>query len=271
MSITINTNLFSLRQQRDLNRSSQALGQSFDRLSSGKRINRASDDAAGLQIAAQLFADERAFSVAARNISDANSQLDIADGALQSAQSITTRLRELSVQAANGTLSDDQRSALANEFNSLRSELDRINQSTEFNGQQVLGQSTTVQSGVDSSENSQTEVVVGDVSSDSLSLDTLDISTQAGAQAAVDATDSAIQSIASSRGEIGAAQSRLATTLNNVRTAELGRAEARSRIEDADVAAESANLVANRIRQEAGVSLSALSNLQPEQALRLLG
>ena len=271
MALTINTNLFSLQNQRELNKSTNSLGASFQRLSSGKRINRASDDAAGLQIAAALLAEERTSGAAARNISDAASVLSVADGALQSASNITTRLSELSVQAANGTLSDDQRGALQQEFDSLRSELDRISQSTEFNGQQVLGSATSVQSGTDGSANSQTNVNVGDVSADSLSLASLDISTQAGAQAAIEATKGAVESVSSSRGEIGAAEARLQTTYDNLLTQKLNQAEARSRIEDADIAKESATNIAARIRQQANVSLGASANQQPALALKLLG
>ncbi|MCB0322821.1 MAG: hypothetical protein KDD69_04575 [Bdellovibrionales bacterium] len=271
MSLTINSNIFSLANQRELNKSSLSVRSAFEKLSSGKRINRAADDAAGAQIAAALQAEESTFRVAARNISDAVSQLSIADGALESSQAITTRLSELATQSANGTLSDGQRQALNAEFQQLRSELDRINQSTEFNGRQVLGSTTSVQSGNDSGANSQTEVVVGDVSSQALGLDTLDISTQGGAQAAVDATRNAVSSIADSRGEIGAAESRLATVYSNVQSRALGSAEARSRIEDADIAAESANLIAARIRQQGGAAVGAQANLQPELALRLLG
>lgn len=270
MSISINSNLSSLNNQRQLNKASTSLRDAFNKLSSGKRINKAADDAAGAQIAAALQAEQASSGVAARNISDAVSQLSVADGALQSSANITTRLNELSTQAANGTLSDSQRAALNDEFQALTSELDRINQSTEFNGQQVLGSTTSVQSGTDGSANSQTEVVVGDVSASGLSLDSLDISTQAGAQAAVDATKTAVESIASSRGQIGAAESRLASAFENIQTREIGVAEARSRIEDADIASESANLVASRIRQQASAAVGAQSNLQPEIALRLL-
>ncbi len=270
MSITINSNLFSLNNQRQINKAGNSLRDAFNKLSSGKRINRASDDAAGAAIAAALRAEQSTSGVAARNISDAVSQLSIADGALQSSQSITTRLSELSTQAANGTLSDSQRSVLNDEFQALSSELDRINQSTEFNGQQVLGSTTSIQSGTDGSANSQTEIVVGDVSASSLSLDTVDISTQAGAQAGVDATSAAVETIAASRGQIGAAESRLSSAFENIQTRQIGVAEARSRIEDADIASESANLIAARIRQQASVAIGAQGNLQPGIALRLL-
>ena len=172
MSLTINSNVSSLQTQRQLGNRTEALEKNFERLSSGKRVNRASDDPAGLAVALSILAEADTGVVAARNISDGVSALSIADGALQSSSDILTRLGELSTQAANGTLSAEQRSALNNEYQALKSELDRIASTTEFNDQALLSGSSTInlQAGTDGSENSQLGVNLPGVSASSLGL-----------------------------------------------------------------------------------------------------
>lgn len=269
MPFSINDNS-SLTNQRELNKTTRDLQKTFNRLSSGKRINSASDDPAGLQIAELLRATESSYAVAIRNSNDAVSMLSIGDSALESAGTIAERMSELASQAASGTLSDGQRSAINEEFQALRSELDRISANAQFNGQSVFG-TTTIQTGTDGSAASQTYVSVNGVDSTNLSLNDVDLSTQEGARAALDRTTEAVQTIAASRGTVGAAEARLSTVISNNRTQQIAASEARSTIEDADIAAESARLVQNKIRQNAQISLAALSNLQPELALKLLG
>ena len=272
MSLTINSNVSSLQTQRQLGNRTEALEKNFERLSSGKRVNRASDDPAGLAVALSILAEADTGVVAARNISDGVSALSIADGALQSSSDILTRLGELSTQAANGTLSAEQRSALNNEYQALKSELDRIASTTEFNDQALLSGSSTInlQAGTDGSENSQLGVNLPGVSASSLGLAD-NILTQENARLAIDQTKSAIASVASSRAEIGAAESRLSTAFTNLQTTQLNQRSAASRILDADYAEESAKLVSNRIGQQAGAAVGAQANILPQLALKLLG
>lgn len=272
MSLTINTNISALRTDRQLSQRTSALQNNFQTLSSGRRINNASDDPAGLAIALELLATADTEAVAARNISDGVSIANIADSALGTASDITTRLNELAVQSSNGTLSSDQRAALNNEFQQLTSELNRISQTTEFNGQQLLSSdsSISIQAGTSGGSESQIRVDLPGVSSNSLGI-TADISTQAGAQEAIEQTKNATQTIAASRGSIGASVSRLETSFQNIVTSEINQRAAASRILDADVAKEAADLVANRIGQEAGLAIKAQANAGPGLALRLLG
>jgi flagellin len=267
VGINIQTNIFALSSQRQLSRTTGNLAQVLERLATGRRINRASDDAAGLQIAAGLTNSITTGRQAVRNINDGISKTNIAEGAFETATNITQRLGELAQQSANGTISDEQRSVLNDEFQQLTAELDRID--PQFNGQ-VLGTTTTIQSGNTGDASSQTEVQIGEVSSQSLSLDSADISTQAGAQAALTATDNAIQDLGARRGSIGALQSRLSTQLNNLASQNLAQTEARSRITDADIASETANFLSLKIQQQANVAILGQANSQPSLALRLL-
>ncbi|MBP9837403.1 MAG: flagellin FliC [Proteobacteria bacterium] len=254
-----------------ITKSTNGLKKEFEKLSSGKRINSASDDAAGLAIAVALANEVKVGAQAARNISDASSHLSIAEGGLQTASEITTRLNELATQSANGTLSDTQRASLNNEFQALKGELDRISQSSEFNGNKIFGSSVAVQSGTDSSGNSQTNISVQNVDAQSLGIGSLDISTQASAQAAIDQTKSALDGISSNLGSIGAEQSALAAQYENLKNQQVINEEARSRIEDADIASSSANLVSEQIKQKAAIAVRvSATNLGNEQILKLL-
>ncbi len=266
-SLNKSSELFSFNQ---LEKSSKSVRKGFEELSSGKRINKASDDAAGLAIASQLLSEDASLRQASRNISDAVSQIAIADGALESTSDITVRLNELATQSANGSISDDQRAVLNQEFQALKGELDRINQTTTFNNNQVFGSTTTIQSGADGTSGSQTELNIGNVDSAGLGLSNSDILTQAAAQAAINQTSAAIENIAANRGQIGAIESRLSSVYQNVQTKHLNNEEARSRIEDADVAKSSSDLVAAKIRQSVGVATVAQALQQTGLVLKLL-
>jgi flagellin len=270
----INSNIASLRVDRSLQKNTEELRKNFKQLSSGLRVNSASDDAAGLAIATELLANAKIDDVGSRNISDAVSAANIAEGALGSASDITSRLGELAAQASNGTLSASQRSALNNEFQALRSELDRISQTTEFNGLQLLGGSTSigVQAGGGGSSGAagaQLSLTLPGVSSASLGIAT-DISTQANAQAALDEARVAIENLAQARGQIGAEVARLDTAFENLRSASVNSRDAASRILDADFAEVSSRLASNKIQQQASVAVKAQANLQPANVLRLL-
>ncbi|MCC6933609.1 MAG: flagellin FliC [Deltaproteobacteria bacterium] len=272
MAITINNNIPSLQANRQINKQSKEIGDSFDKLSSGLRINKASADPAGLAVALDLLATADISSVASRNISDGVSLTAIADGALESAGEITGRMSELATQAANGTLSDEQRTALNNEYQQLKSELDRIAQTTEFNDQKLLAQDNTIslQAGTSGNGSSQVVLSLPGVSSSSLGMPA-NISSQANAQSAIDQIATARDNISQARGAIGASASRFETAYNNLQTSEINQREAASRIRDVDVAQESSNLVANRIREQMSAAMSSQANLLPNLALKLLG
>jgi flagellin len=286
MAITLGTNIASLQAQRRLAVSSGKLSATFERLSSGQRINRASDDAAGLAIADALRADQRVASVAIRNANDGISTIAIADSALGEIANVLTRMAELSEQSANGVFSTVQRSALANEFVALASEIERIAITTEFNGVKLLsgGSEVLLQVGFDSASTSQisykdvqgTLAALGlaPTSSSSLSFSinagTLELG-QSAARFALDAVNDAISSLAATRGKLGATDSRLQVTINNLSVARENFASAESRIRDVDVAAEAAELTRLNILQQAGAAVLAQANQQPSLALSLLG
>jgi flagellin len=286
MPITINSNIASLQAQRRLGAASESLQSTFERLSSGQRINKASDDAAGLAIADSLKADQRVASVAIRNANDGISTVAIADGALNEIGNVLTRLAELSEQSANGTFSTTQRSALQNEFSALGSEIERIATVTTFNGVKLLsgGQSITLQVGFNSQSTSQISITnvngtlaslgLAGTNSSSLTFSISGINIEQGQSAsrpALDAVNAAISSLAQTRGNLGAAESRLRVAINNLQVARENFASAESRIRDVDVASEAAELTRLNILQQAGASILAQANQQPGLALSLLG
>ena len=285
MAVTIGSNIASLQAQRRLASATDALGKTYEKLRSGQRINRASDDAAGLAIADSLRAQQRIASVAIRNANDGISTIAIADSALGQIGNVLSRLAELAEQSANGVFSTTQRSALQNEFVSLASEIERIATTTEFNGVKLIsgGNTLTLQVGFDSSSVSQIEFtgVQGTLSSLGLagtgksaltySINASSIETgQSASRAALDAVNSAISSLASTRGVLGAVESRLNVAIANLTVARENFAAAESRIRDVDVASEAAELTRLGILQQAGASVLAQANQQPALALSLL-
>lgn len=286
MAITINTNIAALNAQRRLGSTTKGLSRSFERLSSGLRIVRASDDAAGLAIADSLKADQRIAGVAIRNANDGVSLISIADGALSEMGNVLSRMAELAEQSANGTLSSTQRSALSSEFVALASEIERIAVTTEFNGLSLLsgGGEVALQIGFDSASTSQisfsgvdgTLASLGLAASGSSALIfSLNASTtaagQAASQTALDAVKGAISSLTTNRGTLGATESRLNVTINNLQVARENFAAAESQIRDVDVASEAAELTRLNILQQAGAAVLAQANQQPALALALLG
>ena len=273
MAITVNNSASSLNNLRNLNKATSDLNKANERLASGKRNNRPSDDTAGAAVARQLLVDAEVNAVAARNVSDGVSIANIADGALESAAGITARLSELATQAANGTVSDSGRQALDAEFQQLKSELDRISETTSFNGQQLLsgsGADINLQVGTDSSANSQINLRTVGVSAASLGVGSSSISTQAGAQAALDASKNAVASVATTRGNIGSVVSRLDTAFSNIKTSELNQREAEDRISSADIATEVANRTRASILQKGSVGLQAQANSSAANVLKLI-
>lgn len=286
MAITINTNLAALNAERRLSSSTLSLTRTFERLSSGLRIVRASDDAAGLSIADSLRADQRIATVAIRNANDGISLIAIADGALSEIGNVLTRMAELAEQSANGVLNTTQRSALAREFTELGSEIDRIARTTTFNGLNLLsgGNEVSLQIGFDSSLDSRVSYsgVQGTLASIGLATtgtstlifslnDVTALAAQVSARSALDAVRVAIGSLAAQRGILGAGESRLRVAITNLQVARENFAAAESQIRDIDVASETAELTRLSILQQAGAAILAQANQQPALALQLLG
>ncbi len=287
MAITIGSNISSLKAQRQLSSSTSDLSSTYSKLSSGMRINKASDDAAGLAIADSLKADQRVASVAIRNANDGISSIAIADGALSQVSDVLTRLAELAEQSANGVYSTTQRSALQNEFSSLASEIERIAVTTEFNGVKLLdGQTSglTLQVGFDSKSTSQIAISnvkgtlnslgLANTGSSAMSYSISGATIEAGQSASrltLDAVNNAISSLATTRGNLGAVESRLTVAINNLEVAKENFASAESQIRDVDVASEAAELTRLNILQQTGASVLAQANQQPAIALSLLG
>jgi flagellin len=279
MPITLGSNIVSLQAQRRLAEASLRLSDVFEKLSSGQRINKASDDAAGLAIADSLRADQRLASVAIRNANDGVSVVAIADGALAQISAVLTRMAELAEQSANGVFSNDQRSALQNEFVALGSEIQRIADTTTFNGVKLLSgtSSITLQIGLDNSTDSR--LTISNVQAQLQNIGLADagskqlnraVSTQDAAQTALDTVKAAISSISSIRGSLGATESRLRVAINNLQVARENFAAAESRIRDADIAFEAAELTRLTILQQAGSAVLSQANQQPSLALALL-
>ena len=274
--ISVVTNISSLRAQRNLNKTSNALTQNINRLSSGLRINRAGDDAAGSAISSQLTAYEQGLKQASRNSNDGISVIQTAEGALSEMTGIVQRMRELSVQAANeGTMDTTERGYLDQEFQLLESELDRIVNVTEYNGQKLVDGSISAgvnfQVGMKNTSNDRISVSIANTSSTKLGLNDEALSTATGAQKAIAALDTALQTINTERGTLGATQNRLEMTLSNLATMHENMAAGNSRIKDVDVAEETASMSRNQILSQAGTSVLAQANQLPQSALSLIG
>ena len=271
MGLRVHTNVFSLTAQRNLSGVSSRLGGNFARLSSGLRIATAADDAAGLGISERLRAQVRSLQQAGRNASDAISLTQTAEGALGEVNSNLVRMRELATQAANGTLNTGDRAVLDAEFQSLVEEIDRVANQTTFNGVQLLDGSTTtltMQVGAESGET--IDVAFEDVTAGTLGIST-DITNATNASAALDLIDTAIDTVTSLRGGLGASQNRFQSTVRSIANVAENLSGAESRIRAVDVAAETADLTRNSILQQAAVSVLAQANVQPQLALGLLG
>ena len=274
MGLRVNTNVTSINAQRNLSSVTTRLSDNFRRLSTGLRISTAADDAAGLAISERLRSQVRSLEQAKRNANDGISFVQTAEGALNEVSSILTRLRELSIQSSNGTVSSQDQDTLDEEFQSLVNEIDRIGSSTEFNNIKLLdGSSTTVsfQVGFGTTAGIDTlDVSLQEASASTLGLATLDIGSGGSTNAAISNIDAAINTVSGLRGSLGAVQNRLGSTINNlaIQTENLSAAE--SRIRDVDVAYETAQLTRNNILQQASISVLSQANAQPQAALTLL-
>jgi flagellin len=279
MSLSIVTNISSLNAQRNLNETQDRLAKNVARLSSGLRINQASDDAAGMGISENLRADIRSLGQASRNASDAVSLAQLAEGSLNEMNGIVTRMRELAVQSSSGTLDSTSRGYIHTEFTQLRSEIDRISTVTEFNGTTLLSgglaAGISFQVGMNSSTNDRITMSVARAHSSTLGtsankITSASLSTATKAQVALAIFDGAIESLSTSRANIGAVQNRLGITLSNLAVATENISAAESRIRDVDVAAETGAFTRNQILMQAGVSLLSQANTLPSAALALV-
>lgn len=271
MGLRINTNVPALNTARTLDRSTRELNRSLERLSSGLRINRAADDAAGLAIAEGFRTEVRGSQVAQRNAQDGISLVQTAEGALSESTNILQRIRELALQAANGTQSTTNRAALNTEVQELIAQVEDIALDTEFNGIAVLSanQSITLQSGPNVSQTLR--IAVSGARSSDLRISAINVSTTAGAVAAISFVDVALTSVNSLRSSLGAFQNRLEFTVNTLAIQEENAAAAQSAIRDADIARETIQFTRNQILVNAGVNVLAQSNVAPQAALNLLG
>jgi flagellin len=276
MPVSINSNVSSLQAQRSLSKSQQAQTTNLEKLSSGMRINRAADDAAGLAVASRMSAQLRGIAVAQRNANDAVSMIQTAEGGLAEMNTMLGRMRELAVEASNGgTLTSTDRASLDDEFQALSSEISRISDSTSYNGSNLLDGSlgsVDFQVGIfNNAADRITANVFGDSDATALAINTEDLTSASNAQNAIDAIDTAINTVATRRGDIGALQNRLNTTITNLSSMHENLSAAHSRIVDVDVAEESAKMTRNQILVQAGVSVVAQANQAPGVALKLLG
>jgi len=284
MAVRIFNNIPSLNAQRILGINNGRLAQSVERISSGIRINRGSDDAAGLAISEGLRSDIRALRQAVRNANDGVSLINVTEGALNEQSGILIRLRELASQAATGTVGSTERATIQLEFSALRNELDRIAQTTEFNGQKLIEGSLAsaatsanhilIQVGLDSTSHSRinlnTEVDLGAMTSTGLSIHQLSVTSADAALTALEQVNTSIGTLTAGRGKIGAVQNRLIRTISTISIAVENLSAAESAIRDADIAEEVALLTRNQILVQAATAMVGQANLIPQSVLQLL-
>ena len=284
MAVRIFNNIPAINAQRLLGVNNARLAGSIERISSGIRINRGSDDAAGLAISEALRSDIRALRQAVRNSNDGISLINVTEGALNETAGILIRLRELASQAATGTVGSTERQTIQLEFAALRSEIDRLSQTTNFNGQRLtdgsLASSVTestqvvIQVGINSSKDSRINlnesVNLGAITATGLDIHSLSLTSVAGALTALDQMNDSIAVVTAGRGKVGAVQNRLVKTVSNLSISIENLQAAESQIRDADIAHEVAQLTRNQILVQASTAMVGQANLLPQSVLRLL-
>jgi flagellin len=278
MGFRIMTNISSVTGQRHMRNTRRLLDQSLERLSSGFRINKAGDDAAGLAISEKIRAKTRGLMQAQRNANDGISLIQVAEGGLNEIQNILIRMRELGVQSASDTIGPKERVYLDNEYQALKSEVDRIANSTDFNGTQLLdGTGGTLDIQINTGGDNllgvdriSFDAFKADANIDKLGLTDLALDTKQGAQSTLSVIDEAIDYVSSIRGDLGAIQNRLTSTINNIGISVENLSAANSRIKDVDIAEESSELTRNNILMQSGTSVLMQANSVPRMALQLL-
>lgn len=275
MGLRIQTNVASVNAQRNLRQNGSGLQTTMERLSSGYRINKSSDDVAGLAISEQMRGSLRGLGQAQRNAQDGISFVQVAEGGLSETSNILVRLRELATQAASDTLGEKERGFVNIEVQQLRQEMQRIAETTEYSGTRLLDGSANeldFQVGVRGSENNRItyDASKADARIGSLGVSSIAVDTKSAARDTLESVDSAIQKVAAMRANFGAIQSRMGSTINNIEVYRENLAAANSRIKDADLALESSELAKTSILQNAGVATLAQANQSSALALKLL-
>jgi flagellin len=272
--ISINTNYGGLYAAKAAQSSQGLVDQAMERLSTGKRINYAKDDAAGQAIAVRLTAEIQGLAVASRNASDAQSLLDTAEGALQETTALLLRMRELAVQSSNGTLAAADRAALEKEAQALETEITRIADTTTWAGTNLLDSSlsdgVTFQVGTKSSETITVNIAEMSSSAATINIATNSIGTFTDAQAAITAIDNALSGVSDVRGSLGAISNRLDSTVANIDQIKVNLMSSKGRIEDTDFAQETGNLAKGQILQQAATAMLAQANASKQSVLALL-
>ena len=284
MPIRIFNNTASINAQNLLGQNNTRLSNSVERISSGLRINKAADDAAGLAISEGLRSDIRSLRQAVRNSNDGVSLINIAEGALNEQGSMLIRLRELASQAATGTTGSTERATIQLEFNALRNEIDRITNTTRFNDQNLIDGSLAssvssanqifIQVGIDNNVNSRInlneQLDLKAITVSALSIDSLSVTSSSGALDALESINTAIGSVTAIRGQVGSVQNRLVRTISNLNISVENLQAAESQIRDADIAEEVALLTRNQIMVQASTAMVGQANLIPQSVLQLL-
>ncbi|HEX5052050.1 MAG TPA: flagellin [Planctomycetota bacterium] len=274
MGLRVNTNVASINAQRNTAQVTTRLARNFQRLSTGLRIATAADDAAGLAISERLRSQVRSLAQASRNANDGISLVQVGEGALNEVSNILVRMRELTIQAANGSSSPADKNTIKEEFDSLVNEINRIAQSTDFNGVKLLdgsASSVSFQVGIYTTAGiDQLDVTLTPALSTTLGLSTVDIGSGGNTSYALTQIDSAVNTVSALRGKFGAVQNRLQSTIANLGVMAESLSAAESRIRDVDVAFETAELTRNSIMQQASISILSQANAQPQAALQLL-
>ena len=273
MALRINNNVSSVFSQKHLSRSQERLSNNFSKLSSGLRITKAADDAAGLAVSESMRADIRSLATSVRNTNDGISMVQTAESSLSEIGSALSRMRELAVQSSSEVLQANERAYLNTEFVALRAEITRIADVTEFNGLKLSNGATTsaaVQVGIRNSSNDRITVTLQDADATALGVNATTINTAATAQAAITTLDTAIDSNNTKRANYGSAQNSLTSALHNLESYSENLVAAESRIRDVDFASETADMTRNNIFQQAGVAILAQANSAPQVALQLL-
>jgi flagellin len=273
MAMSIRTNVASLNAQRNLGSTQGALDSSLSRLSSGFRITKAGDDAAGLGISTKLESQIRSYNQAARNANDGLSVIQTTEAALNETANILTRLRELAMQAASDGIGDTERAYVQEEADGLVAEIDRIASVTKFNGTSLLSAAASLdfQVGVDGTADDRITFATIDATASTLGVNGLDVNDKVAAASALSTIDSAIGTVSTSRSTLGAAGNRFQSAINNIQAFSEALSAANSRIKDVDVAEETSRMARSNILQQAGVSVLAQANQLPQLALKLIG
>ena len=270
MSIVVNTNIGSLNAQRSLAESSRELSTAMERLSSGKKINSAADDAAGFAIAERMTAQVRGLNMATKNANDGLAMLSTIENATNDVTDMLQRIRELAVQAANDTNGTQDRLYLQNEVDSLVDEIDRVSTDTIYNDSVVLDGNLAGKLQVGTASGQTIDFAITSIDSTELAIDALDLSDAAAAATALTAIDAAIETVAGNRAGYGALANRLEYTVSNLMNVAEFTTAARSRIEDADFAAESARLAKAQVLQQTGTAMLAQANAASQLAIQLI-